>query len=461
MPIAIVSLASLLGCLIVTTMLATPTKTAPRYTVYRTPAFRSVAAEPSHAKLLLKSMPPAAAPSANNIVMMNNKPNEVMPEYYISASLPVASQGVVRIKMTNPMSKFRIYINSKSESSAGVTPLYCLEVNETSVILLNHNNDALTSVLASTSDRKAVREKNNDVYYWLSLDKKNSVLKYGKGEATQALTLLRYDVPVGAFLPDLKYVGLSVSDTKIMTKVLIYELPVTFQLPPNVISSDLVTLDDIENGLITTIGNLPTECQMLYSVVAGPNVVLQNDIATAIQLSLKSGELSKFLVKKAQDHKCKLTETYIRVTLGMDQGYSPGIPFVLELWPTGHNSPIHQHSGAFAVIKVLHGSINCTYYSDLNPAITTPYLDCNFPTGGVTYLTPSLYQTHMLKNKSTTDFCATIQCYRYASDDTTHYEYFDYLDDNNKRSRFAPSTDFTYTELKNLLKKEGLLKKMK
>ena len=45
-------------------------------------------------------------------------------------------------------------------------------------------------------------------------------------------------------------------------------------------------------------------------------------------------------------------ETYLRVTLGQSVGNSPGIPYVLEIWPSGHYSPIHNHGGCNAVIKV-------------------------------------------------------------------------------------------------------------
>jgi hypothetical protein len=36
-------------------------------------------------------------------------------------------------------------------------------------------------------------------------------------------------------------------------------------------------------------------------------------------------------------------ETYLRITLGHSLGKSPGIPYVLEIWPTSNYSPIHNH----------------------------------------------------------------------------------------------------------------------
>ncbi|EFA76701.1 hypothetical protein PPL_09452 [Heterostelium album PN500] len=383
----------------------------------------------------------------------------VFPEHYLNQECYVKSQGAIRFKIVNPTGTFRIFFNSKKEDSKGAYSIYVLEVSASAATFLNYNNNNASSILATTLDSRALLETDNTVNYWFSLDKKNKVLKYGKGEATEQLTLLAYKFPPNiAFLQDLAYIGTSLEQSFI-SKVKFYELPVTFQLPPYVINNDVITLDDIEAGHITAIGNLPKECQQLYSVVAGNSVVLPDAVTIAIRKSLDNkGALYKKCVEKAQEHHSKLEETYLRVTLGMDSGYSPGIPFVLELWPKGHNSPIHQHSDAFAIIKVLHGTIHCNYYSDLNPKIHVPYLETDFSEKQVTYLTPYLYQTHMLKNISQ-DFCATIQCYRYSSDDRIHYEYFDFLNDQNKIDKFTPNTDYTYAGLKKVLQDEGLLAK--
>ena len=42
------------------------------------------------------------------------------------------------------------------------------------------------------------------------------------------------------------------------------------------------------------------------------------------------------------------------------RGTSPGEPFVLEIWPPGHYSPIHDHGLAYGVTRMLHGSLHCT-----------------------------------------------------------------------------------------------------
>lgn len=51
-----------------------------------------------------------------------------------------------------------------------------------------------------------------------------------------------------------------------------------------------------------------------------------------------------------------LEMTYLRVTVGDNSsGASPGCsPYVLEVWPAGHSSPVHNHGSSFVVMKVLH-----------------------------------------------------------------------------------------------------------
>lgn len=75
------------------------------------------------------------------------------------------------------------------------------------------------------------------------------------------------------------------------------------------------------------------------------------------------------ILRKKLDSKDPLgdqtTEKYLRVTLGASAGQSPGIPYVLELWPAGNKSPIHNHGNAYAIIKVLHGGLTIKEFNKL------------------------------------------------------------------------------------------------
>jgi len=147
---------------------------------------------------------------------------------------------------------------------------------------------------------------------------------------------------------------------------------------------------------------------------------------------------------------------YIRVTSGPDLGNSPGSPYVMEIWPAQCRSPIHDHSSAVGVIKVLHGSIRSTWFNPLamtDNAVPEPIATATFSAGDITYLTPSLWQTHQLENPL--DFaCITIQTYQYPEEDEVHYETFDYLDgvkNEGDRMFFEPDSDYQYLELMKLL----------
>jgi hypothetical protein len=141
-------------------------------------------------------------------------------------------------------------------------------------------------------------------------------------------------------------------------RLLVQPLPVVNELPPRVVPSELITLEILSTGSATVPANLPAECQKLYSNVAGPNISISPELASAIQYSVDTDGLwcNRKLKEKAEGHGFKghsdPLNTYLRITLGPDEGDSPGPPYVLEIWPAGHYSPIHDHGNSHAVIKV-------------------------------------------------------------------------------------------------------------
>ena len=44
------------------------------------------------------------------------------------------------------------------------------------------------------------------------------------------------------------------------------------------------------------------------------------------------------------------------------------MPYVLEIWPGGNGSPIHNHGGACAIIKVLFGCLSVNLFNKLKQA---------------------------------------------------------------------------------------------
>jgi len=147
--------------------------------------------------------------------------------------------------------------------------------------------------------------------------------------------------------------------------------------------------------------------------------------------------------------------TYLRITLGSDEGNSPGVPFVVEIWPSKHKSPIHDHGEAYAVIKVLHGEINASYFTKLDHQSGIKLEpDFTFRKGQVTWIGPDNYQVHQLHNDSDR-VCVTIQCYQYANTDRVHDEYFMYLDaKTGKKEPFYPDSDWDFVTFKRKVKEE-------
>jgi len=164
------------------------------------------------------------------------------------------------------------------------------------------------------------------------------------------------------------------------------------------------------------------------------------------------------LIKKASEFSKDnpdYKETYLRITLGENNGESPGIPYVMEIWPVGHYSPIHNHANASAIIRVLHGSINVSLFPYLSEDGVLPFAKSDFKKGDITWISPTLNQVHQLKNlDNNKDTCITIQCYMYDIENIDHYDYFDYIDADNKKQQYEPDSDMNFSEFKNLIKQE-------
>ena len=125
----------------------------------------------------------------------------------------------------------------------------------------------------------------------------------------------------------------------------------------------------------------------------------------------------------------------------------------MEIWPVGHYSPIHSHGGSEAVIRVLHGTINVSLYAYLGAAAPTTAVD--FYEGDITWISPELNQVHQLRNlDSSPSACITIQCYMYDAKDKTHYDFFDYLDQEGAVKQYDPDSDMDFVAFKALMKKE-------
>ncbi|KAJ7806867.1 RmlC-like cupin domain-containing protein [Mycena olivaceomarginata] len=267
-------------------------------------------------------------------------------------------------------------------------------------------------------------EASTEVLYWLSVDNDNGVIRYGNTPWLDGVSTFK--------------VTRDGSETS-LNPIHISRLPIVRDRSPFV-ALNQISLLDLENGTFTIPENLPSECQTLYHSVGSPSIVLNTpdfpDFSAAIHYSDEFG----------------WEGTYLRITLG---GNSPGVPYVLEIWPVGHYSPVHDHGESYAVIKVLHGTIECTYFETLTEGKDPVQLGpkATFREPAVTWLGEENYQVHQLRNISQ-DVCCTIQCYQFGNTNNEHHRYFRYVGEKDKIEQFIPNSDMAFSDFRNAIELE-------
>ncbi|GLC52884.1 hypothetical protein PLESTB_000684400 [Pleodorina starrii] len=352
--------------------------------------------------------------------------------------------------------------------------------------------------------------------HWVSYDRANMCVKYGRGfhmeQTTDYSWSLRgqVDGEEARQLFGTAAKPMSVTTSPPLTvqpahdgaddgrpPVQLFRLPMTRNPPPKVKDSATLTLADLDDPQYTFSADLPPACQVLYKNVAGADMKLEGELAAAISYSIATEGC--LLYKKLQEKDTDFG--YLRVTLGSDNGYGPGIPYVLEIWPGNSRSPIHNHGNVCAVIKVLHGNIRVDVHNMLaqeladlghhhhaagdpaaaattsatptdggandtapdadpsrvpGPADRTghppqPLLTVPLYAGDVTWMDPNWYQCHQLINEATDrgNFCATIQCYKYDDSDQLVWPGFDYLKPGQDEVfLFHPDSDFSFGDMR-------------
>lgn len=89
----------------------------------------------------------------------------------------------------------------------------------------------------------------------------------------------------------------------------------------------LAQLGTSEHSLQSASPALP----VVPTVLAGANVVLDDELAAAISYSIKTPGKALHEKLKGKDE----AFGYLRVVLGPELGDGPGVPYVLEIWPGG------------------------------------------------------------------------------------------------------------------------------
>eukprot|EP01038_Epipyxis_sp_PR26KG_P009291 gene9291-12519_t len=305
-------------------------------------------------------------------------------------------------------------------------------------------------------------ERGKETAFWLSVDKINRRIRFGLGEMRLELMRMEHIVESAYDFNPLNSVAVMdiQSGLYIHTlSALIWPVAVTVSIPIKVKSNADITLEDLALNSYYPSSNLDPDTKILYESISSSSINLEPDefrkFSRAIHKSVVTPGSWCYnkLREKAEASNVPLKFTYLRIPIMGNENNSPGQPFVLEIWPFGHTSRIHNHGMANAVIKVLYGSIQV----DLFPDITLPdeYLTSELEKNEITFLTPQFYQIHRLRNESPDNLTAiTLQSYRYKENDDIHYEYFDWVDDTGKIHSFNPNADSYYRDFKEIIRQE-------
>ena len=385
--------------------------------------------------------------------------------------LLVNGQGVFIFKIDNEINNE----NAISSSSSSICNFFLYNKDGTDGLNIQFTRQNVIVSRISTPGTCPFIDPNNNcglssikgAYYWFSLDAQNQRLYAGVGEARLETMTYKYSFTHKEkfFLESLVEVCIA-QESKSLAPVRLLRDPITSTIPLLVKNTDDLTMTDVASGNYLPKANLSAASQKMYDCISGKKFILDDDdfpeFTKAIEYSIATpGKWcnTKLKDKSTEFNKDKpnILETYLRITLGENNGESPGIPYVMEIWPVGHFSPIHNHAGANAIVRVLYGKINVRLFPFLSAEKTPikPFNEAVFKKDEVTWISEKLNQTHQLINKDTnTQTCITIQCYMYDNENTTHYDYFDYLDEKGDVLQYEPDSDMDFITFKNLMREE-------
>lgn len=368
-------------------------------------------------------------------------------------TLPVHGQGILLFLVTSS-EKGTLRVLNKDKNDG-----FHIEFNTTSVLI---NRIGMLEPIIDKKNTKGLTT-HKGAYYWISLDSQNQSLLAGVGEPRLDTVIFSYTWEKNTlFLETLT----TVEEGEHTRIVRLVRDPVTGDIPLAIKDSAQLTMTDVAAGTILPSANLSPMAQKLYSCIAGKNFILNTpefpDFAKAIEYSIATPGCwcnTRLKEKATEFNKDKpdVDETYLRITLGKNNGESPGVPYVMEIWPVGHYSPIHTHAGAEAIIRVLYGNIQVSLFPYLcaEKEGIEPFKKLSFQEGDITWISPTLNQTHQLKNLAeNTSTCITIQCYMYDENNNAHYDYFDYINADGQKEHYTPDSDMDFLEFKRKMKEE-------
>ncbi|CAF1545124.1 unnamed protein product [Rotaria magnacalcarata] len=384
--------------------------------------------------------------------------------------LTIQGQGIVEI-MQRTSTPFELKLSNKNDPHDPQAFSIILSVNDNKVTLSTSTKEYCTSM---ESLHKIQTDTGCWHRYWISFYAANRNIQYGIGEIRPSFSIFNINLPENEsrLMKEICYLHVKLNgnekmlteSTKLKDQIHFYiaKTPVVYDHPLLVVPKDQYTLEHHVFNRGIPPSKLEKPCQDLYDTVINFRLNTDDfpDLTSVIDKSIQNpkGWCHKKLIEKANRFgKPNLKATYLRLTAGERAGNAPGHNFVIEIWPPGHFSPIHNHSNAYAIIRVLSGETLAKLYPALNLSILQyKPIEQILHEGSVTWMSPSLNQTHQLKNVDLYGKCCiTIQCYAYGPEDQQHYEFFDYIaNDERSIGHFDPIPDMNFFDFIGIMRQE-------
>ena len=145
--------------------------------------------------------------------------------------------------------------------------------------------------------------------------------------------------------------------------------PLVANPSPFVLDATKATLNIIDKGLYIFSSELPPACKVLYDTTVKCALDLEFEMGVS-EVRLSDAVRYSINTEGAILNKTLKNKNYLRITLGKGLGESPGIPYVLEFWPPGARSPIHNHGSVCGMIKILYGTIQNGCFNKVPSTVT-------------------------------------------------------------------------------------------
>ncbi|CAF1381194.1 unnamed protein product, partial [Didymodactylos carnosus] len=344
-----------------------------------------------------------------------------------------------------------------------------LIVSETQASINKVSNNS-TFILNQTKYIDTFLHKDHGSHtYWLSIDSNDLLVKYGQGEVRDKLTIMKCKLDKEHLKNQIQYLHVKFNNTTDLSKLKDLEDTTTIKFCRFSVANHDPPLFIIKRSTPTC--EVKT-CGLEFSGLAEPYGTLYKDViswrladefeqfteaAEAIHRSVTNpdGWCFQKLQMKSQTFgdKPNILGTYLRITIG--ENNFAGSRYVLEIWPPLHYSPIRAHTNALGIVHVLYGQVNIQLFASLNVEHQVPFHNATLEKNNVTWLSPGLNQIRKIMNPSHDETAIVIQTYRYGKQDYSGYEYFDYIDNDDRQIKsFLPKTDLEYVEFKKIIIRE-------